>query len=244
MPITLNGTTGIQQPAALLAGSTSGVVTLQGAANAGTWTMTLPTTAGAPAQLLQTDGAGVTNWGLSPTTAGNVLFTADGVNWSSTQKIARPTITAPNATGQTTVEFKSLPSWLKKITVQISNLRCGTSTTPIYIHLGTGATPTWTTSGYTGVATSILNPPAPITFTNGFGIANNPATTGTFNGAYTITNITGTSWVMSGSSARGDTPVLYASAGQVDIGAALTAVRVYLDGTQTFQSGTVNILYE
>ncbi len=44
------------------AGSTSGKVIVQPAAAAGTWTMTLPTTAGSSGQVLSTDGAGVTSW--------------------------------------------------------------------------------------------------------------------------------------------------------------------------------------
>ena len=45
-----------------IAGSTSGLVTLQTAAAAGTWTMTLPTSAGTSGQVLTTNGSGVTTW--------------------------------------------------------------------------------------------------------------------------------------------------------------------------------------
>ena len=45
-----------------LNGSTSGTVSVQTAAAAGTWAMTLPTTAGSNTQALQTDGAGTTSW--------------------------------------------------------------------------------------------------------------------------------------------------------------------------------------
>jgi hypothetical protein len=45
-----------------LNGGTSGVVTIQTAAAAGTWSMTVPTTAGTNGQVLQTDGSGVTTW--------------------------------------------------------------------------------------------------------------------------------------------------------------------------------------
>src|SRR5262249_569508 len=44
------------------AGNTSGAVTVQPAAAAGTWTMTLPTAGGSSGYVLQTDGAGVTSW--------------------------------------------------------------------------------------------------------------------------------------------------------------------------------------
>lgn len=47
-----------------LAGSTSGTVTIQPKAAAGTWTLTLPDTAGANGSTLQTDGTGVTSWAV------------------------------------------------------------------------------------------------------------------------------------------------------------------------------------
>ena len=48
-----------------LAGNTSGLVTVQPAAAAGTWTMTLPTNDGDAGQFLQTDGSGTTSWAAS-----------------------------------------------------------------------------------------------------------------------------------------------------------------------------------
>lgn len=71
MAITLDGSTGIQSLKTQLLGSTSGVVTLQGAAVAGTWTMTFPTSAGSSGQSLQTDGAGNTSW-VTAAGTGNV----------------------------------------------------------------------------------------------------------------------------------------------------------------------------
>jgi hypothetical protein len=71
MAITLDGSTGIQSLKTQLLGSTSGIVTLQGAAVAGTWTFTMPTSAGSSGYVLQTDGTGVTNW-AALTGGGNV----------------------------------------------------------------------------------------------------------------------------------------------------------------------------
>jgi len=56
------GTAGTKLGNISFAGNTSGTVTMQPAAAAGTWTMTLPTTAGSNGQFLQTNGAGVTTW--------------------------------------------------------------------------------------------------------------------------------------------------------------------------------------
>ncbi len=56
------GTAGTKAGTMSFAGSTSGTVTVQPAAAAGTWALTLPTTAGTNGQVLQTDGTGVTSW--------------------------------------------------------------------------------------------------------------------------------------------------------------------------------------
>lgn len=56
------GLTGTTLGVMSFAGSTSGKVIVQPAAAAGTWTLTLPTTAGTSNQVLTTDGSGVTSW--------------------------------------------------------------------------------------------------------------------------------------------------------------------------------------
>jgi hypothetical protein len=66
-----------------LAGSTSGKVTVQAAAAAGTYTLTLPTSDGDAGQFLKTDGSGVLSWGAVGGTPGGsdtqVQFNDGGV---------------------------------------------------------------------------------------------------------------------------------------------------------------------
>jgi hypothetical protein len=59
----------------LITGTTSGVVTVTGAAAAGTWTFTLPTTGGTANYALTTDGTGISTWSSGQSIAG--LTTAD-----------------------------------------------------------------------------------------------------------------------------------------------------------------------
>jgi len=79
------GTAGTKADVIRLAGSTSGNVTVQVAAAAGTWSMTLPTTVGTNLQQLQTDGTGVTSWAAAGSLRSmkNIIGTvlpADGLN--------------------------------------------------------------------------------------------------------------------------------------------------------------------
>ncbi len=67
-------------------GNTSGTITMQSAAAAGTWSLTLPTSAGSASQFLQTDGSGVTTWATPSATLSN---------WTESVNTAAPNATVP-----------------------------------------------------------------------------------------------------------------------------------------------------
>lgn len=71
-----------------LAGATSGVVTIDVAAAAGTWTLTLPTDDGDSGQLLQTDGSGNTSWVNSPDASVTLADTATNSSSTADQTFA------------------------------------------------------------------------------------------------------------------------------------------------------------
>jgi hypothetical protein len=56
--------------------------------------------------------------------------------------------------------------------------------------------------------------------------------------------VTGNVWSASGNIAFSNVGVSVITAGSVSLGATLTAVRLFIDGTQFFDAGTINILYE
>lgn len=58
------GVTGVLKGVLKMAGNTSGLVTIQPASIAGTWTWTIPTGAGSAGYVMKTNGSGVTYWGL------------------------------------------------------------------------------------------------------------------------------------------------------------------------------------
>ena len=59
-------------------GTTSGTVTVQPAATAGTWSLTLPTTAGTNGQALVTNGSGVTSWAAPAEPIDEQTFNSSG----------------------------------------------------------------------------------------------------------------------------------------------------------------------
>lgn len=61
----------------LVDGTSSGTVTVQGAAAAGTWALTLPTTAGTNGHVLTTNGSGVTSWAAA---SGSVSVASSSTN--------------------------------------------------------------------------------------------------------------------------------------------------------------------
>jgi hypothetical protein len=112
---------------------------------------------------------------------------------------------------------------------------------PIQVQLGTGATPTYTTSGYAGTAN--VNATSS-TYSSGFVIqANINATTVAYGGTV-LNNVTGNVWSQTGITACSpNAPTI--GAGGITLAAALTAVRIIMvNGTDTFDLGSINILYE
>jgi hypothetical protein len=182
---------------------------------------------------------GGTGASLSPTTAGNVLFTADGSVWSSTQKIVRGTSVA--TTSGTSVDFTSIPSWVKRITMMFQGV--STSGTSSYqIQLGAGSV---TTSGYACAASAGATTVTSFSFTSGHVFSVGPSATALSHGNIVFTLLTGSTWV--GSGVVNATGVLQftISASSIALGGTLDRVRLTtVNGTDTFDAGSVNILYE
>jgi len=152
--------------------------------------------------------------------------------------------TSVASTSGTSIGFTALPSWVKRITVQLQGVAVSATSTLI-VQLGTGATPTYTTTGYISSGNLAANAAsnAVSSDTSSF-IIMDLTTASLVSGVITITNINSNSWVENFNLKRtaGSTG---SGAGDVSLGAVLTAVRVTtFAGTATFTAGTINILYE
>ena len=147
--------------------------------------------------------------------------------------------TAVASTSGTSIDFTSIPSWVKRITVMFNGVSTS-STADLLVQLGTGATPTYTTSGYLGSVTSGTAE----NFSSGFKIINSNAAAAIWHGNIVINNVTSNTWSELGILGNSNTQGVRSSGGSIPLAAALTAVRITTSSTDTFDAGTINILYE
>ena len=152
------------------------------------------------------------------------------------------TSTVQLSTSGTSIDFASIPSWVKRVTVMFSGV--STSGTNNYIiQLGYGATPTYVTSGYLGSASTQSG--TSTSFSTGFMFNPSATATDTNSGIATITNITGNAWTMTSMIGNTVNQNLRYGAGNVSTVTVLTAIRITTVGsTDTFDAGSVNIIYE
>ena len=186
----------------------------------GTVTVAAPAVAGSNTLTLQAATA---------TNAVNTLGTALAYNWNG-------------LTTNTYLDFTALPSWIKRITLMFNEVSVS-GTSAFLIQLGTGST-TFTISGYVSTGGSFSSGGSnQTTSTAGMVMFSNTGSA-KFSGTMTISNITGNTWVSS-HSGKYSTSNSNAGGGVIALGAVLTAVRfTTVNGTDTYNAGTVNILYE
>lgn len=149
--------------------------------------------------------------------------------------------TAVASTSGTSIDFTGIPSWVKRVTV-IWNGVSTNSTSTRRIQIGSGSVQTTGYSCAFGYATSAV---ASVTSTAGFDVINGSAAE-VVSGHMILTNISGFVWVASAVfTTSGGTAGLYYSGGNVTLSGALDRVRITTaNGTDTFDAGSINILYE
>jgi len=149
--------------------------------------------------------------------------------------------TAVASTSGTSIDFTSIPSWVKRITVMFSGVSTSGTSSPL-IQLGSGSP---TTSGYLGVGTRFGgSASAETAFTTGLGI-NGAAATYLYRGAIVFTLLSTNSWVGVANLSETSANVMFMSTTSVSLAGTLDRVRITtVNGTDTFDAGSINILYE
>ena len=149
--------------------------------------------------------------------------------------------TAKSATG-TAVDFTGIPAGTKRITVMFNGVSTN-GTSNILVQLGDSGG--IENTGYSSVASRLTaGISTSATITSGFICVQTPQAAQTNSGAFVLTTLGSNAWVLNGTSAdsNGATGV---AGGTKTLSDTLTQVRITtVNGTDTFDAGSINILYE
>lgn len=197
------------------------------------------------------------------TSAAGIVQLNDNINSTSTTQAAtanavktaydlangRARITldvAKNSTSGATIDFTGIPSWVERIEVVLSGVSTSGSSIPI-IQLGTASGVE--TTGYVGAADAASNAGAvgSVSITAGLGLERSgvSAAASVRHGIATFINVSGNTWVGQWIGSRSDSACILFGATSKTLGGTLDRVRLTTsNGTDTFDAGVVNIMYE
>jgi len=187
---------------------------------------------------------------ISGDTSGTITVAAPAVAGSNTLTLQAATATnavntlatAVASTSGTSIDFTGLPSWIKKITVMFNGVSTNGATSNYLIQLGAGSV---TTSGYLGATTFLSSVAVSANLTTGFGIYNASGASQVFHGSVQITTMGSNLWVASGVLAQSNGAATMTTGGSVTLGGTLDRLRITtVNGTDAYDAGSVNILYE
>ena len=154
--------------------------------------------------------------------------------------------TAVASTSGTSIDFTGLPAGVRRITVMFNGVSTsGTSAKIIQLGDSGGVE----TSGYTGTGTVVGNGSGTSTaMSSGFFASSSSAATDVLSGQATISLLDSATntWSYSGVFGQSTaTAIIYWSGGAKATSAVLDRVRITTaNGTDTFDAGSINILYE
>jgi hypothetical protein len=177
----------------------------------------------------------------APTAIGNIPFSTNGTTWSSTAKIVQGTAQA--STSGTSITFSSIPSWAKRITVMFTGVSTNGSSN-VTVRVGSGSVQT---TGYTGVGMEVVstNQVGGLNLSSGFTIRSQAGASDVYNGAYILSYFGSNTWVCTATIGLSSTIRGMIVGGYVTLSGTLDRVSITTEsGTDTFDAGSINILYE
>jgi len=239
-------------PVTIKANSGGGSVTLDAGTTSTDTTLTLPSTTGtvintAPGtsgNVLTSNGtvwtSAAPSFGVA-TAVGQVPFSTDGSTFTATQKIVAGTAVA--STSGTSITFSSIPSWAKRVTVMFTGVSTNGSSN-VTVRIGSGSVQT---TGYTGAGMEVVsaNQVGGLNLSSGFTIRSQGGASDVYNGAYILSYFGSNTWVCTATIGLSSTIRGMIVGGYVALSGALDRVSITTEGgTDTFDAGSINILYE
>lgn len=151
---------------------------------------------------------------------------------------SRPSMPAVQATTSGTAkDFLTIPSWVRRITLNLAGVSTnGTNAIMVQIGISSGVE----TSGYVGTCEGSAA-------TGAWLLNTSSAAAGVYSGSFTITLLdpATNTWAFDGNLARTDVAAISSCAGYKPLAGTLDRVRFTTNGgTDTFDAGSVNIVYD
>ena len=256
--VTANGTLTVGG-AAVVAVAPTAIGNIPFSTNGTTWSSTAKIVQGTSVSTATTSFTGATVGANTALTASSVTGTiAIGQVIAGTGIATGTTITAgsgtswtisPASTGTVSgtitvvgVDFLSIPSWVKRVTVMFNGVSTS-GTNSMVIQLGAGSI---VTTGYNAIvgATTVSGAAGGATATSYFYVSTNVSAATSLYGSMIFSLLGSNTWVCQGVIySRADSTC--SSSGALTLSGALDRVRITTaGGTDTFDAGSINILYE
>jgi hypothetical protein len=173
----------------------------------------------------------------SPTISGAVV--------SSMGSSVLTSATAQASTSGTSIDFTGIPSWVKRVTVMFNGVSTNGGS-PVIIQIGSGSI---TTSGYISSGSTIQGSVvAASNYTSGFGMQDARFAAFTDYGIAFISLITNNTLAFSSvmnQTGAASARTIHGGGTSPALGGALDRVRITtVNGADTFDAGSINIMYE
>jgi len=183
---------------------------------------------------------------LTGDTSGTLTVSAPLVAGSNTVTLPAATgtisllaqATAVASTSGTSIDFTGIPSWAKRITVMFQGVSTNGSS-QIQVQIGSGSV---TTTGYLGAAFVTTNN---ANNSSGFLIGGTGSATDVRHGIATITLLGSNAYVFSFVGGYSNGAYTAYAGGSLGLSGALDRVRITtVNGTDTFDAGSINVMWE
>jgi hypothetical protein len=184
-----------------------------------------------------TGATGATGIGATGLTGATGNLGATGATGASTL-----TFSTPVSASGTSVDFTGIPSSAQRINVMFNSISSNGSSDYL-IRVGTSIS--IITSGYNSYCNTFNTTPSGITQTSGFVINESPSSSSSLHGNVTITKMSNDTWVLTGILVSTVSIGISLSGGSVTFVGTLDRINLTtVNGTDTFDAGTINISYE
>ena len=174
------------------------------------------------------------------TPSASTFLRGDG-SWSSAGGITSGTAVA--STSGTSIDFTSLPAGIKRITVMFTGVSTN-GTSLVEVRLGTSSG--FVATGYLGASGNLSGGAVGSTSSStGMRTDNIGSASLARNGVFSCVLLTGNTWASSSIMADSTTALLGFAGSSIALGGTLDRLRITtVNGTDTFDAGTINILFE